>query len=100
VPCRSAHAVQEPAKERGAQAADAPQVRHGTQRQLHPAGGVQPLPGQYKPGSGTSWILNQVEVLSVYLKTGSSHFPDKINQVAALPRYLLYKQVAATSLTI
>jgi hypothetical protein len=57
VPCRSAHAVQEPAKERGAQAAHTPQVCHGTQRQLHPTGGVQPLPRQYKPGNSTSWIF-------------------------------------------
>ena len=47
---RSPYAVQEPAEERGVEAVDPTQVRHGAQRQLHPPRRVQPFPRQHQPG--------------------------------------------------
>lgn len=47
---RSSNAVQKPSPKRRSPPPDPAQVRHRPQRQLHPAGGVQSLPGQHQPG--------------------------------------------------
>ena len=47
---RSSNAVQKPSPKRWSASPDATQVCYRPQRQLHPAGGVQPLLGQHQPG--------------------------------------------------
>ena len=47
---RSENVVQESSPKCWVEAADSAQVCHGAQCELHFAGGVQPFPGQHKPG--------------------------------------------------
>ena len=61
---RCANAVQKPATKRRSEAADVAQERHWTQRQLHPARWVQPLPRQHQ--SGRCWDIKKNRQLSTF----------------------------------